>query len=175
MTSHKGDPTMNRLIKYSVVSIVVMVVVSLGPLRFLGLEPKDQRPGLWLTGELATEPVNDWSFTDDYGEIHLQTKTPYLMPHSVTVYCASYNGELYLLSAYYTGGTYPEMRSWNRNIVRDPRVRLKIGDQLFDQTVSYVSDESIRKPVYETLGAKYPEWERPTFENMHILLVEPPV
>ena len=48
---------MKRLIKYSVVSIVVMVVISLGTLRFFGLEPKDQRPGLWLTGELATEPV----------------------------------------------------------------------------------------------------------------------
>ena len=65
------------------------------------------------------------------------------------------------------------MRSWNRNIVRDSRIRLKIGDQVFDQTVSYVSDESIRRPVYDALGAKYPAWERPTFENMHILAVGP--
>lgn len=165
---------MKKLIEYSGISVVVIVVVTLGMLRFFGVDPQDRRPGLWLTGDLATMPVYDWSFTDDHEEIHLQTKTPYLIPHSVTIYCASYNGDLYLLSAYYTGGTYPDMRSWNRNIVRDPNVRLKIGDQLFDQTVSYVADESIRRPVYQTLGAKYPDWDRPEFENMHILLVEPP-
>ena len=37
--------------------------------------------------------------------------------------------------------------------------------------MSYVSDESIRRPVYDALGDKYPDWERPTFENMHILAV----
>ncbi|NKB34649.1 MAG: hypothetical protein GKR91_16270 [Pseudomonadales bacterium] len=164
---------MKKIIEYSGIGAVVIVVVTLAFLRFFGVAPQDLRPGLWLTGEVAAMPVTDWSFTDEHAEIYLQTKTAYLIPHSVTVYCASLNGELYLLSAYYTGGTYPEMRSWNRNIVRDPNIRLKIGDQLFDQTVSYVSDESIRRPVYQALGDKYPDWERPTFENMHILAVGP--
>ena len=65
------------------------------------------------------------------------------------------------------------MRSWSRNIVRDARIRLRIGRKLYDQKVSYVSDESIRRPVYDALGDKYPDWERPTFENMHILAVGP--
>ncbi len=164
---------MKKILEYSGISAVIIVVVILASLRFTGVEPQDLRPGLWLKGEVAVMPVSDWSFSDDHEEIYLQTNTPYLLPHSVTVYCATYNGELYLLSAYYTGGTFPEMRSWNRNIVRDPRVRLKIGEQLFDQTVSYVSDESIRRPVYDALGEKYPDWERPTFENMHILAVGP--
>lgn len=166
---------MKKTIRYSSISTVLFVVVTLMVLRFVGLAPQDQRAGLWLTGDLASMPVTDWSFTDDHAEIYLQTNTPYFIPHSVTVYCASYQGDLYLLSAYYSGGTYPDMRSWNRNIVRDPRIRLKIGEQLFDQTVRYVSDESIRRPVYDALGAKYPDWERPTFENMHILAVEPAV
>ena len=162
---------MKKIIEYSGISAVIVVVVILASLRFFGVAPQDLRPGLWLKGEVAVMPVSDWSFSDDHAEVYLQTNTPYLIPHSVTVYCATYDGELYLLSAYYTGGTFPEMRSWNRNIVRDPRVRLKIGEQLFDQTVSYVSDESIRRPVYDALGAKYPDWEGPTFENMHILAV----
>jgi len=48
--------------------------------------------------------------------------------------------DLYLFSAYYQGGVFPEERGWNRNVMRDPRVRLKIGDRLFDQTVSHVTD-----------------------------------
>lgn len=164
---------MKKIVEYSGIGAVVIIVMVLATLRFFGVAPQDQRPGLWLTGELPSMPVADWSFTDEHAEIYLQTKTPYLLPHSVTVYCATLNGELYLLSAYYTGGTFPEMRSWNRNIMRDPRIRLKIGDQLFDQTVSYVFDESIRRPVYQALGEKYPDWDRPEYENTHILAVGP--
>ncbi len=164
---------MKKTIKYSGIGVVVTIAVVLVVLRTLGVEPQDRRPGLWLTGEMPAMPVTDWSFSDEHAEIYLQTNTRWLIPHSVTVYCATLDGDLYLLSAYYTGGTFPEMRSWNRNIVRDPRIRLKIGDQVFDQSVSYVSDESIRRPVYDALGAKYPDWERPTFENMHILAVGP--
>jgi len=152
---------MKRIIEYSGIGLVVIVVAVLATLRFVGVEPQDRTPGLWLKGDVPAMPVTDWSFTDEHAEIHLQTSTAYLIPHSVTVYCATMDNKLYLLSAYYDGGTFPEMRSWNRNIVRDPRIRLKIGDQLFDQTVSYVDDESIRRPVYDALGEKYPNWADP--------------
>ena len=164
---------MKKIFKYLSTGIAVIAFLTLIVLRVVGVDPQDQRPGLWLAGKLSETPLNDWAFTDDHYEIYLQTNTPYFIPHSVTVYCATYDGELYLLSAYYTGGTFPDMRSWNRNIVRDPRVRLRIGGQLFDQTVNYVSDEMIRRPVYDALGEKYPNWERPTYENMHILAVGP--
>ena len=107
-------------------------------LRVFGFEPGDMRPVLWLTGEL------------------------------VTVYCAQYNGDFYLFSAYYGGGNFPDMRGWNQNVMRDPRVRLKIGDRLFDQTLRYVDDESIRTPVHQAFADKYPEWPSPGQENVHI-------
>ena len=58
-------------------------------LRVVGVDPQDQRPGLWLAGDVVDSPVSDWSFTDDHYEIYLQTNTPYFVPHSVTVYCAT--------------------------------------------------------------------------------------
>ena len=164
---------MKKIFKYLSIGLLGVSLFIVLVLRVVGVDPQDQRPGLWLAGDVADSPVSDWTFTDEYYEIYLQTNTPYLIPHSVTVYCATLEGNLYLLSAYYTGGTFPEMRSWNRNIVRDPRIRLRIGGQLFDQRVSYVSDELIRRPVYDALGEKYPDWERPTYENMHILAVGP--
>ena len=153
-------------------ALLVVVGGGLASLRLLGYEPSDQRPGLWLTGDRVTEPVTDWAFTEDHLEIFVQTRTPYLIPHSVTTYCAFYEGDLYLFSAYYQGGVFPEERGWNRNVMRDPRVRLKIGDRLFDQTVSHVIDADTRAAVHANAVAKYPEWSSPELGNVHFLLVE---
>ncbi len=146
-------------------AVVLFVIV-------VGVEPRDQSPGLWLSGERVTEPVTDWSFTDDYEEIFVQTRSPYLVPHSVTTYCALYDGDLYLFSAYYEGGVFPDARAWNRNVMRDPRVRLKIGGQLFDRTVRHVTDAATRQAVHERFIAKYPQWTSPGLDNVHFLLVE---
>ena len=153
------------------ITLLLVVGGGLLSLRLLGYEPSDQRPGLWLTGERVTEPVTDWSFTEDHLEIFVQTRTPYLIPHSITTYCAFYEGDLYLFSAYYQGGVFPDERGWNRNVMRDPRVRLKIGDRVFDQTVSHVTDAETHEAVHASFVAKYPEWSSPGLENVHILLV----
>lgn len=152
---------------------IISVFLVFGLLRLVGVSPQDQRPGFWLKGELATYPVSDWSFTNEVKEIYVQTNTQYFIPHSVTTYSAVYNDHFYLMSAYYGGGSFPNTRSWNRNIVRDPRVRLKIDDRLFDQQVTYVDEPSIRQSVHQAFVAKYPEWTSPGVENVHMLLVEP--
>ncbi len=162
---------MKKTAKTAGITLLLIVGGTLGSLRLFGYEPSDQRPGLWLTGDRVTEPVTDWSFTDDHPVIYVQTRTPYLIPHSVTTYCAFYEGDLYLFSAYYQGGVFPDERGWNRNVMRDPRVRLKIGDRIFDQTVSLVTDAETRAAVHASAVAKYPQWSSPGLENVHILLV----
>ncbi len=163
---------MKKTAKIAGLSLAGVAVVGLLALRVVGVEPRDQRPGLWLVGERVTGPVPDWSFTNDHDEILVQTRTRLLIPHSVTAYCAVYDGDLYLFSAYYEGGTFPDGRAWNRNVMRDPRVRLKIGDRLFDRTVSHVTDPELRAAVHDRFAAKYPEWSSPGLENVHILRVE---
>jgi len=163
---------MKKFFKIAGISLVLIFVVTIAALRSFGYEPRDQRPGLWLAGDLVSEPVTDWSFTDQFAEIFVQTNTRYGIPHSITTYSAVYDGNFYLFSAYYQGGNFPDMRSWNRNVMRDPRVRLKIGDRLYDQRVSYISDGLIREPVIGQFEEKYPEWESPGNENVHIFLVE---
>ena len=152
-------------------ALLLLVGGGLVSLRLLGYEPSDQRPGLWLAGDRVTEPVTDWAFTGNHQEIFVQTRTPYLIPHSVTTYCTVYEGDLYLFSAYYQGGVFPDERGWNRNVMRDPRVRLKIGDRIFDQTVSHVTDGETHEAVHASFVAKYPQWSSPGLENVHILLV----
>ena len=142
-------------------------------LRIVGFEPRDRRPGFWVTGELVTTPVTDWSFTDQVEEIYVETRTWYFIPHSVNTYCATYNGQLYLFSAYYRGGEFPQDRFWNQNVMRDPRVRLKIGNQLFDRTLSFVTDAAEKEAVIQTFMEKYPEWRNPGIENVHTFRVLP--
>ncbi len=163
---------MKKAVKTIGIILPLILAGTLVSLRLVGYEPGDQRPGLWLTGDRVTEPVTDWSFTEDHQEIFVQTSTPYLLPHSVTTYCASHDGDLYLFSAYYQGGTFPDERGWNRNVIRDPRVRLKIGDRLFDQPVSHVTDADTRAAVHANAVAKYPQWSSPGLDDVHILLVE---
>jgi hypothetical protein len=84
---------MRKLVKIVGATVIVLVAVLL-VLSVTGFEPKGRVAGLWLKGERVTTPVTDWSFTDKIPEIKIQT--PFLLPHSVTIWCAVYNGNLYM-------------------------------------------------------------------------------
>src|ERR1700686_1061125 len=136
---------------------LICLVLLLAMLSITGFEPRERTPGLWLKGNIVTTPVADWSFTDKYPTVKVQTRTWYLLPHSVTTYCVAYNGQLYLTSVYPAGVEYPHGRSWNENVARDPHVRIKIGDQLYDRTLSYVTDPAEKAGVFQAKRKKYPQ------------------
>lgn len=141
--------------------IVLCLVLLLAVLRLTGLEPNQRRPGLWLKGELVTTPVTDWSFTDQVPNVKLQTSTWYGIPHSVTINCVSYKGQLYLDSFYAAGLVYPHGRNWNENVARDPHVRIKIGDKLYDRTLVLVTDPAEKEAVDALKTKKYPSLKLP--------------
>ena len=149
-------------------AIVAVLLVALIVLRVVGLDPKERRAGLWLTGEVVTTPVADWAFTDKYRNIYVQTKTWYLVPHSVTTVCVARDGKLYLTSTYRPGLQFPRDRAWNRNIMRDPRVRLKIGDKVYDQILALVTDEAEKDAVLEAKAKKYPQ--QPAVEKSRVFV-----
>jgi hypothetical protein len=133
--------------------IGLCLVVLLVIFRITGFDPNGGRPGLWLKGNLVTAPVTDWSFTETIPYIKIQTESWYGLPHSVTINCMIANGQLYLVSPVPAG----EHRSWDDNVMRDPRVRLKIGDNLYDRTLSVVADPSERQSVLQARKKKYPQ------------------
>ena len=136
--------------------VVICVVVALLGLRIVGLDPRERRPGLWLTGERAATPVADWSFTDQHRTIYLQTRSRYLLPHSVTITCVAHNGQLYLTSVFREGSPFPHGKLWTSNVMRDPHVRLKIGNQVHDATLALVTDPAERAAALESKARKYP-------------------
>jgi hypothetical protein len=149
--------TLLKVIGVILVCVVLLLVVA----RITGFEPNARRPGLWLKGDLVTTPIADWSFTDKIQNIKIQTNSWYLLPHSVTINCVSYKGQLYLDSFYAAGLTYPHGRSWNEDVARDPHVRIKIGDQLYDRTLAHVTDPGEQEAVNEAKFRKYPDLKLP--------------
>lgn len=157
---------MKTLLK-TLVAIVVCLLVVLVVLRITGLGPHNRVPGLWLKGNVATTPVPDWSFTDNIPVIQIQTQTPYLLPHSVNINCLDYNNQLYLVSVFPAGTTH----TWNDNVIRDPHVRLKIGDQVYDRTVSLVTDPAEQQGVLEARHKKYPQLKIQPNSTIHVFHV----
>ena len=147
-------------------AVMVCLVLALLVLRVIGLDPHERRPGLWLKGNVVTSPVTDWSSTDRYQTVKVQTRSSYLLPHSVTTFCIAYNGQLYLAT------TRIETRQWSKNVARDPHVRLKVGDQLYDRTLSVVTDPAEREAVLQARAKKYAQKyppEGPPFTVYHVV------
>lgn len=129
-------------------SLATGLVVFSALLVSVGCEPQDSRPGLWLRGEVIAIPI-DWSFTRDHKEIAVQVATPYLLPHSVTVWCTDVDGELYLAAS------GPDSKNWPGWVRDDPDVRLKIDHKLYDVSLQELKDANVIGPVQLAYGAKY--------------------
>lgn len=94
--------------------------------------PSDRQPGLWLSGTSTGYPDN-WAFTDDHREIAVEVATPYLIAHSVTVWCAQVDGTLYI------GARSPEQKNWPGWVDTDPNVRLLVADSIYEAALADVS------------------------------------
>ena len=136
--------------------------MTLLTLRVTGLEPEYldlnqlrahhmiARPGLWLKGEVVTTPVTDWSFVDkvehpgrSLNTVLVETRTPYFIPHSVRTMPFVRDGRLYIRSHQDRMDVqFPNDKSWTANVARDPRVRIKIGDKLYEATMVLVADRA---------------------------------
>ena len=161
-----------RAWKVSLIVVGTLVVVSLLTLRVTGLEPRyidpsspafvesgrTAWPGLWLKGEVVREAVTNWDWANAVSaqirknSIMLETRTWYGIPHSVTISPTARGDKLYI------GGSeqdfrlqkeFPDSKAWWANIVRDPRVRMKIDGKIYEMTVSLIAD---RAEVAQIIG-----------------------
>jgi hypothetical protein len=134
-------------------AILVCLALALVIFRVTGLNPIGDKPGpgnypgLWLSGKVVTTPVTDWSFATEYQWDKVQTRTWYMIPHSVTTGFIVHNGQLYLTSNFAAGRPFPQGKSWTKNVMRDPHVRIKFGNNLYDCILSPVTDPDERAAV----------------------------
>lgn len=174
-----------KILKIGIITIVVVVAVALVTLRFTGLEPQYldfqqlrahhmiARPGLWLKGPLVTTPVTDWTFVKEQkhpgqslNTILVETRTRYFIPHSVRVMPQVVNGQLYIHSHQSRmDRKFPYDKSWTANVMRDPRVRLKIGGKLYRATMVLVAD---RAQAIQILGRNPETYEKGPDGQEHV-------
>ena len=159
------EPKMKKALKVGLLVIGALVVVPLLTLRVTGLEPRyvapaseefansgrTAWPGLWLKGEVVREPVTNWDWVNAVTDpirknsIMLETRTRFGIPHSVTINPTGRGDKLYI------GGSeqdfrlqkeFPYSKAWWANIVRDPRVRMKIDGKIYEMTVALIADRA---------------------------------
>ena len=163
---------MMRALKVSLMVVGTLVVVSLLTLRVTGLEPRyidpsspafvesgrTAWPGLWLKGEVVREAVTNWDWANDISDpirknsIMLETRTWYGIPHSVTISPTARGDKLYIGGSeqdFRLQKAFPDSKAWWANIVRDPRVRMKIDGKIYEMTVSLIAD---RAEVAQIIG-----------------------
>ncbi|MEM9176241.1 MAG: hypothetical protein AAGC67_13525 [Myxococcota bacterium] len=91
-------------------------------------------PGGALRGELATGPVDDWSFVDDaFADVEFRPDDPY----SVELNYFVKDGKLYLDPA--------EGRKWLDYLRADPRVRVRFGTTIYERRAVLVEDAKERE------------------------------
>jgi hypothetical protein len=116
------------------------------------VEPSGERPGFGIGGEVTHVRVDDWSFTDEIEEILIETRTWYGIPHSVTIWCVSIQGDLHV------GASFPDLpdeRQWVSNVKRDPNVRLAIGGRVYERRLVPIEGSEMTDFVDRTFGRKY--------------------
>ncbi len=116
---------------------------------WIGCQPKDVRPGLWLRGESVEAHLDDWRFTNDIEEIFIETRPWYGLPHSTTIWCAELDGKLYV-------GSYGDQKkAWEKNIARNPEARLRIAGKIYQVKLTPVSDPNLTDALHAAYAQKY--------------------
>ena len=96
---------------------------------FVPFDPEERQPGTGLSGELADPQDTDWSFLDPKGNrMYVETRSLYLIPHSITVNGWVTDGVLYV------GCRNCDEKYWPKNVARDQRVRLKAQGKIYERT-----------------------------------------
>lgn len=134
----------------AVLLAVALWLVLLGP----SFGPWERTPGFLLLGETVDEPVDDWEFVRAHPEIAVETRTRWLVPHSVTTSWLLLEGELFIPARDAAG------KLWVRNALRDPRVRVRIGDRLYAQRLVRVEDPELHERLVDRSFQRWPQFER---------------
>ena len=133
--------------RIALIVMAVVVVVYLG-LILVPVDPVERRPGMGLSGDLASAQDTDWSFLDGRTQAWLEMHTWYVIPHSITVSAWADDGVLYV------GCRACDTKVWPKHVARDDQVRIKIGDELYERRAVRITDPAEREKIMGERGAR---------------------
>jgi hypothetical protein len=124
---------------------VLLACLACGPLGPL--------PGGALRGPVHSGPLPSWDFVAPIETVQLETRPA--DPHSVNTWIGTRAGALYVPTSLILGADEPSEREWVRNVLADPRVRIRIDGTVYELTAVRVEDPTEREAVRTSLLAKY--------------------
>ena len=135
-----------RILKWASVAVGALVIVA-GTLYLLRSDPIHRISGKRLSGDERPYPA-DWSMCNDHPTIAVEARVE--DPHSVTTVCFLHDGDLIVPALNGSEKQWPAM------VVRDPRIRVKIGDAVYPARADRVTNASMPE-VLASMAAKYPQ------------------
>ena len=119
-----------------VVSVLSVALAACGPI--IGI------PGGRLSGAVAPPP-SDWSFSDAVETFQLETRPD--DPYSVNIWGVAVGEHFYI-------GTSPDT-AWSQHIADDPRVRLRLGETLYELRAERAGEDADREAYWASVKRKY--------------------
>ena len=108
--------------------------------------------GPFESGELVSGPEPDWSFVRDVQEVEFQLLTP---PRSRTTWILYHEGKAYIPCGYMTSWWGKLWKQWPREAEQDPRIILRVGDQLYERKLVRIQDGPAIAPLLAEATRKY--------------------
>ena len=133
-----------KILKWAGVALGALVIVA-GTLYLLRTDPINRISGKRLSGDEQPYPA-DWSMCNDHPTIAVEARIE--DPHSVTTVCFLHDGDLIVPAL---NGS---QKQWPAMVVRDPRIRVKIGDAVYPARADRLTGASM-PDVLASMAAKY--------------------
>jgi len=127
-----------RFLALSTLLVALMACVGCGPIVMI--------PGGTLSGDVASPPDN-WAFTDDVDTVQLETRPS--DPYSVNVWAVAVDRRIFVVAG---GGAET---TWAQHIEADDRVRLRVGEAIYELRATADADEATREAFLAGAKKKY--------------------
>ena len=135
-----------------IVGLTALVVLLYIAAIYTPYDPDERTPGTRLSGSLAANQSPDWSFLGGgRTKVWVETRTLYLIPHSITAMAWTEGGELYV------GCRSCDGKYWSRNVRGDNYVRIKIGDEIYLRRALRLDDAQRRAILWVPESESLPD------------------
>lgn len=122
------------------VALWIVKFAFVAAFMFVGCGPLGPIPGGALSGPVGPTEIDDWSFAAEVENAQLETRPE--DPHSVNTWFASVDSRLYVPTSMILGPKTPTKRSWVAHVDEDDRVRIRLGETVFERRAQRVPDGS---------------------------------
>ena len=142
---HKGGM---RVIKWLGAALAAVVLLWVGLDTFGGRPldgPLGPIPGGAFVGPVSAETAPKWDGLPEVIELEIRPSEPW----SLSVWNVVIDGQLYVPSA------MGARRRWTAVALDDPRVRIRAGDQIYEQRIVRVTDPAQRQRIGQAVAERY--------------------